>query len=421
MYLAFTVMAFLFNTGINYSQQENSVLGNMINRALAVSPKIKMLEAKKEAAHSRVPQQTNLPDPVLTLGLTNLPTNSFSFTQEPMTGKVIGLSQAFPFPGKLGAAEDVLNKDVEIVQKEIDDAKNEIVKNVKQSYYELLLAKDELRIADDNKKLLEEVAKVVRAKYAVSAASQQNIIKVELEITNLNNRIISLHKKETEQIAKLNSLLLDDIAKYQIPKSLPDIHFIDFDIAKLETSAKKSRPYLHGLQLAEDQAVDQKKLAEYGFYPNFKLALQYSQRDKIANTNTPLNDFFSVVAGISLPLNYGGKASAKVDEAVAMKNLYSAQYNSAVQVLNSNFGTIVAELNSLHQSYLLLTEGKMQQAESNYTSALSGYQVGKVDFVNVTDALKTFFDVHAELYTIKAKYAENLAQLEFLTGTKIMN
>ncbi|MFC2135196.1 TolC family protein [Bacteroidota bacterium] len=416
---ALTMLLILLS--ISYGQSADKTIDQIINRALNVSPKIKMLYAKKSAVSNRITQQSNLPDPILTLGLTNLPTNSFSFTQEPMTGKVVGLSQAFPFPGKLGAMEKVLNKDIGIIQKEIDDAKNEIAKQVKQSYYELLLVRYELKIADENKKLLTEIAKVVQAKYSVSSASQQNVIKVELEITNLNNKIILLTKREAEQIAKLNSLLFDDATKYITINVLPEIELVEFSVNQLDTIAKLNRPYLLGLQLAESKAVEQQNLAEYDFYPNFNLMLQYSMRDKIAKTNTPLNDFFSVVAGISLPLNYGGKVTAKVEEAVSMKEFYSSQYDAAVQLLNANFGTIIAELISLHQRYLLITEGKIQQAEQNYSSALSGYQVGNVDFLNVTDALKILFDVETELYSIKAKYAQTLAQLEFLTGSELTN
>ncbi|MCZ7616388.1 MAG: TolC family protein [Ignavibacteriaceae bacterium] len=122
------LVLFLLFAGIisSYSQTNDSSLDSLINQALLVSPKLKMLKAKYNASESRIEVNSNLPDPMLTLGLMNLPTNSFSFTQEPMTGKIVGLSQAFPFPGKLGSVADVAEKDAEIVTKEISDSENEI-------------------------------------------------------------------------------------------------------------------------------------------------------------------------------------------------------------------------------------------------------------------------------------------------------
>jgi hypothetical protein len=67
-------------------------LDDLIDRAVQVSPQIKMLQAKLEAAKNKIPQNSNLPDPQIKLGLVNMPVNSFSFTQEPMTGKMISLT-----------------------------------------------------------------------------------------------------------------------------------------------------------------------------------------------------------------------------------------------------------------------------------------------------------------------------------------
>ena len=78
----------------------------LINKAISVSPKLSMLRAKRNVARDKIPQESNLPNPMLILGLMNIPTNSFSFDQEPMTQKVIGLQQTYSLPGKLSAMED---------------------------------------------------------------------------------------------------------------------------------------------------------------------------------------------------------------------------------------------------------------------------------------------------------------------------
>ena len=127
----FTIVLILFAFLANRTTaQNNAELNKLIEEAVRVSPKIQMLGAKQKVAGAVVPQVSNLPDPAITLGLNNLPVNSFSFTQEPMTGKVLGLSQAFPYPGKLSAAGKVREQDIDIVQQEIDDYKNQIARDV---------------------------------------------------------------------------------------------------------------------------------------------------------------------------------------------------------------------------------------------------------------------------------------------------
>jgi outer membrane protein TolC len=396
-----------------------TTLDSLITQAIKVSPKIKMLQAKLHASEDVVPQVSNLPDPMLTLGLMNLPTNSFSFTQEAMTGKVIGLSQKIPFPGKLSTMGKVSQKNADIVKQELIDAKNEIKKNVASAYYELSFVRKAIKLENESSKLLKSIADVVRTKYSVSAASQQNLLKVELEITKVNDKLDELADKESSQLAVLNSYLLK-------PSDFPvnvnedyNIKFLSLTQGKLDSLAKANRPFLKGINIAEEKAALQKSLADYDYYPNFNVGVQYTQRDRIAKTNTDLHDLVSFMVGISLPLNYGGKVSAKVEETQSMEELYKQQYNSSLQMLNAGFGTAVSKLNTLKKRIELINNGLLPQAEQTLKAALSGYQVGKIDFINVIDAENTLYKIQTSIYRLKTNYLKEVASLEFLTGSKL--
>jgi outer membrane protein TolC len=397
------------------SGQTDSLLV-LINTAIEVSPKIRMLEMKKLAASNRIEQNSNLPDPMLTLGFANLPVNSFSFTQEPMTGKIVGLSQAFPFPGKLSEQADVNSKDVDIVEQEISDAENEIRKNVIKNYNELIYIRKAILISNSSKDLLNNIAEVVRTKYSVSTASQQNLLKVELEITNLFEKIEDLKSKENSQLAVLNAFLLRPADSPIETVELPDLKVQKISVDALVDSAIKYRPFLEGIKEAKQKEELRKSLAEYDYYPNFNLELQYSFRDKIEKTNTPLDDFFSVMVGMSLPLNYGGKVNSKVEETEAMQMYYDEQYHSALQTLRSSFGISIAKLNSFQERIKLISEGALIQAKENLKSSLTSYQVGQVDFLNVIDAQNILLKIEDDLYRLKKDYLNEIAELEFLTG-----
>ncbi|MFZ2322881.1 MAG: TolC family protein [Ignavibacteriaceae bacterium] len=409
-------LTILFTT-FSFGQTES--LQELINTAIELSPKIKMLEMKKLAASNRIEQNSNLPDPMLTLGFANLPVNSFSFTQEPMTGKIVGLSQAFPFPGKLSEQADVNEKDMDIVEQEILDAKNEIRKNVIKSYDELLYVREAISIANSSKDLLKNIAEVVRTKYSVSTASQQNLLKVELEITNISEKIEDLKGKENTQLSMLNALLLrNESSPFQTPE-FPEIDYQTFTVDALVDSAVKYRPFLAGIKEAKQKEILKQTLAEYDYYPNFNMALQYSFRDKIERTNTPLDDFFTVMVGISLPFNYGGKVNSKVEETESMQKLYDEQYQMSLQMLKSSFGVSVAKINSIRERIKLVSEGSLIQANENLKTTLTSYQVGQVDFLNVIDAQNSLLKIGNDLYRLKTDYLNEIAELEFLTGTEL--
>jgi cobalt-zinc-cadmium efflux system outer membrane protein len=398
------------------AQENNETIQVLIDRAVEVSPKIKMLESKKNAADARVEANSNLPDPMLTLGLMNLPTNSFSFTQEPMTGKMIGLSQAVPFPGKLSAAADVLNKDTEITQEEINDSRNEVINNVRQTYYDLSFVREALKIALKSKNNIERIEEVVRTKYTVSEASQQNLIQAAVELTKIKDKIVVLKGKEKADLSTLNSYLLQNPDTPIETPSLSVIDSINFSIDELSKTAIQNRPFLKGIGLEKNKSELMESLADYEYYPNFNFSVQYSQRDKITSTNTPLNDFVSFVVGLNIPINYGGKKSARVQESKIMQQMYSDQYDAALQVLNKNFGDGLSKLHELKEREKLNKEGLLPQAQQSLKSALANYQVGKTDFINVLDAQNKVYETETNLYKIRLQYYKELSRLEFLTG-----
>jgi len=403
----------------NYAQVHH--LDQMIEQVILLSPKIKMLEAKRNAAYSGIYKNTNLPDPVLTLGLVNVPTNSFSFDQDPMTQKIVGVRQTFPFPGKLGAIEDASAIDTLIIDQEIRDAENEIRKNVSEKYYELSYLKRSIELSKESKLLLQDIAKVVSTKYTVGSASQQNLLKVQLEITNITQKIDEVESREQSVLAELNALLFRDENAQINVIYFDDLDFIGLTTSQLDSTARIYRPYLKGIQLAENKSELNRYAAEKDFYPNITLGLQYAFREQIAATGLQLNNLFSVVVGVTIPFNYGGKVSAKVEEAMSMQQFYLNQYSLALQSLQSSFGGAVANLNSLEERIKLFEEGLLPQAKQNLTATLSHYQVGHIDFINVIDAQDQLFKIETSVYRLKTNYLKQISELEFLVGKTLRN
>ena len=158
-YLYVTIILFLVISNIQYAQTKD--LNKLISTAIKVSPTIKMLIAKKQAAKNKIPQFSNLPDPMLTLGFRNMPTSSFSFSEDPMSQKTIGITQSFPFPGRLSAKEDVAAIDTSIINQEIKDSENEIRKLVSKAYYNLIYYRRAIFYAKESRKLLIDIKDVV--------------------------------------------------------------------------------------------------------------------------------------------------------------------------------------------------------------------------------------------------------------------
>ncbi len=418
---SFTFIILMFSLITISGQNDGKYLQQLIEEAIKVSPKIQVSNSKLNASIARIEIGTNLPDPTLTLGLLNMPTNSFSFTQEPMTGKIVGLSQKVPFPGALSSASDVKAVDTLIILEEIEDLKNQIRRDVSKFYYELRLTRGEILLAEESKTLLHQISDVAKSNYEVSRASLHNIIQVEVQITRVRDKIEMLKGKEESLVAELNALLIREETSPIITNEISPIENFDYTTGTLISLAKEKRPFLKGIKFAEEKSKLMEKSAEFEFYPNFNFGLQYTQRDKIEQTGLYLNDFLSVVVGITLPIDYGGKKSAKISEAQFLQTLNRDRYSSSIQSLNQNFGKITAKIRELKIRENLITESLLPQAEQSLQAALADYQVAKIDFVNVIKAEDEILKIKTELINIRTKFYTSLTQLEFLTGEKIIN
>lgn len=396
-----------------YSQ---SNLESLIQKAISVSPEIKMLEAKWETAKNRIPQNSNLPDPTLTFGIANLPINSFSFSQEPMTGKFLALSQGIPFPGKLESSEKVASIDPKIVELEIAETKLQLRRKVSKVYYNLSYLRTEIKYVTEIKALLKSISEVVQQKYSVSEASQQNVFQIELSLSKFRDKISDLRSKEKVELGKLNVLLNQNSSDSIYTSSLARTNKLKESTSFYLELAKSNNPSLQKTNLLVEKARLMQKLSEFEFYPDFKFSLQSTQRDQLNSGTNPQNDFLSASIGLSIPIDYGGKKTSKIEETISLRDYYQRSYDSGLQLLEIDINEKVEVLNNQTDREKIINEGMLQQATQNFNSSLSSYQVGKIDFINVIEAVNSLLEVRISENKIRRQYYLTLTDLQYLIG-----
>lgn len=396
---------------------QSDSLNFLIEKAIQSSPKIKMLELKKDAAKLKVIQNSNLPDPMLSFGISNLPVPSFSFTKEPMTEKMIGLRQEFPFPGKLKTMAKSESKEIEMIELEIVDAQNQLRKQLVQSYNNLRYLRKSIEVFENTEILLKNMLEVVKTQFITSKASQQNLLRIELELSKLRNMIDEKRSLEQSHLSMINSFLLRESSSPIQTDDFPMISAKEFEIQDLIERAKKSNPMINSSIVAKEKSQIDEVISRYERLPMFALSAKYSFRDKVGGM--PMDDLFSLMVDVSLPLNYGGKVTAKIKETQLMQNYYERQYQLTIQILNASLSESISKLNSLQFRIKLIEEGMLIQAKENLKTALIDYQVGKIDFINVIDAQMELLKIEDELYRLKADYLNELAEIEYQIGNKL--
>ena len=96
------------------ADQAAGELSSLVAAALANNPEVASSQARWEMFANRVMQAGRLEDPMLMLKIQNgIVTDPFNFRKDPMTQKVIGISQQVPFFGKRQLRAEVAAREAE--------------------------------------------------------------------------------------------------------------------------------------------------------------------------------------------------------------------------------------------------------------------------------------------------------------------
>ncbi|MGC2423053.1 MAG: TolC family protein, partial [Nitrospirota bacterium] len=187
--------------------QNTLKLSDLLDEARAKNPSLSAMRYKYEAGHERVSQAGALPDPMLMMGVQNLPVNSFSFNKDEMTQKMIGLSQTFPFFGKRKLKREAETFEAQALEGDYDEEGLQLEKGVKTAYSDLYLLKKSREVLDKTANLLDSLLKITQSRYSVGLGNFKDIIKTQVEQSMLVDKKLTLERDERTKRAELGALL----------------------------------------------------------------------------------------------------------------------------------------------------------------------------------------------------------------------
>ncbi|MGD9899714.1 MAG: TolC family protein [Calditrichaceae bacterium] len=396
----------LFISGPGQAQES---LDNLIDEALRANPDIQRVKNQLDARKYNIGPAGSLPDPVITFGLNNLPMDTYSFDQEPMTQKTIGLMQMFPFWGKLTMKQDIAEIDALMGAEGYDESKLQIIRLIKNTYYDLYYTDRAINITNENRLLLENVIQVATIKYQSGKGIQRDLLQSQLEQLKLDETLEILKQQESTLKARMNILLNrapdqpignpQALTADKLDKSLDQI---------IELSLQKN-PMLKIKDLNTEKTSVTEKLKRREYWPDISLTAMYGQRE-----NRP--DFLSATVSLSIPIYAHRKQSQKIQEAAALNESAKFEYENTKN-------EILYQIKVTYDNYqknlrlLALYETQMiPQSQQAYESAISAYSNDRIDYTSMIDNLMTLYKYQLARENVLSVYNKNMADLEFLAG-----
>ena len=410
------------SNGGGWSRAAESLLGSihpatlreLVTEVLERSPEIARAERLAVAAETRAPQLRALPDPVAALSLFILPPETRTGPQR-LSASV---HQKFPWFGKLALREKAALYAAASAHAEVERIRLDKLTEARKLAYELAFLEAYESVVNGERSTLERYERAAQARYAAGTGLQQEIVRIQAQITRTDTRLLDISERRFTLVAQLNRLR-DRPAGAAIGRlDGNDPAEPIFDPALLRDLARSRRPEVNAAEARLAAGFALVSLAEKGFRPDVTLGISYTavegRDDPVARLNPPEGDGTDIVAlmgSLNLPI-WKGKLAAELEEALAYRWAAEEEKRAVLADIESTIGDLASRMPLLFEHLSLLETVLHKQAREALRSAETAYSTGKLNAVDLLDAEVVLLEVQIAAARTRTDLAIAWAELE---------
>jgi outer membrane protein, heavy metal efflux system len=418
------------------SADTTSDLHVLVSRALEVSPSIAAARDRASAIRARIGPAGARPDPVLGLGITDMPIRQPGFADD-FTMQVLRVTQTVPVPGTLSLNRRAARQEAEGADLALAGARLGVVRQVKDAYYELAFLDHALEIVARNQRLLVDLIRITQVQYGAGKAEQQDVLKAQVEAARLADQAVMLAESRRSALARLNAALdqpsetpldhpviPDRIARAAVD-SAGAIGFVSAALGarathsplppldSLQERAVRESPMLreHGANIAA--AATRVDIARKERWPDVEVSLEYDRRPRFP-------DFVTAMISIPLHLQQGSRQNQEVAAARAELSSGYAQHHADENEIRARVAALDSDLERDRAQLAIYVTAILPQGRAALTSASASYQAGRGTFLSVINSQATLFAYETEYYRDLTDFAKTLAELESVIGAEVL-
>lgn len=404
---------------------EDSFLRQVINEVLERNPGVAAAAARARAALQRAPQVKALPDPVASL-------TAFLETPETRTGPQrlsAGIFQGLPWFGKLALKEQAALYAAAALEAEVEAERLMLVTETRRLYYELSFLDRYKEITDEFRIHLLQHEEIARVRYSTGVGTGQGVVKLQAEITRVENELLEIEMLRVSLVAQLNALR-DRAARAQLPGEprdlLREIAEIHLDPGTLFETALISRPEVAAADARISRSETLIQLARKSYRPDFKVGVTYTfvdpRNDTPGRVQPPEgngDDILGIQGAITLPIRRQ-KLAAGLEQAVELETAATEAKRDLVAAIEATIGDLSQRVPLSWRRLRLVEDVLVVQAEEALESALAGYVAGTLNALDLLDAEHILFEAHTAVARAKTDYLVGLAKLDGALGASVL-
>jgi outer membrane protein TolC len=393
-------------------------LTEAVSQALARDPWLESSQLRQQALLDEAEASGSLPDPTLSLMAGNLPVDSFDLDQEPMTQLSVGLSQMFPRGDTLSLAKQKRQQLALEHPLLREDRRAKAKAIVSRLWLDAFNAQESIRLIERDRALFEHLVDAARAGYsaAVAGAQQQDVIRAQLELTRLEDRLTVLKRRREAAQRRLSEWVGAPARRDMtalLPLQAPDRPVSTGDSDQARYESVRNHPQLLALDVRIDATETDVELARQRYKPEWGLSARYGYRHEDPQGRSRA-DLFSVGITFDLPLFTAARQDKQVSASLNRAGAMKTDRELVVRRLVAELETATVDLARLDQRHELYTDQLLPQMAEQAKAALAAYNNDDGDFAEAVRARIAELNARIESLDIAVARQKTIAQINYL-------
>lgn len=393
---------------------EDTDLAALLEYARANNPGLEAAFLRWKAALERIPQANSLANPRLSFSgyLSEVETRV-----GPMQGRV-GVTQPLPWFGERELKGDVAFAASEEHRELVEVARLQLERDVVSAWCEYAWTERAVEITEGNRDLLTHWESVALSRFETGLGSHADVVRAQVELGKLEDRVSSLSDMRKPLIARLNASL-GRPANSPVPTpSFPLAEPEQFDERLLSDELVSSSPLLRALEHRVDGAEHGVDLADKAFYPDFFVGADYTfiGHADAAGVSGSGDDAIALTLGFDLPI---WRSSYRAGARAADAEMRSArkEHEDAHNRLSSDLEMAFYQFRDADRRLGLFRDSLIPKGEESVRALDTAYQSGDEGFLDVIDAERALLEFQLQAARAEADRAKALAEIKRITGT----
>lgn len=379
------------------------------------SERAPMLDARRagvSAAQEEAARSGALPDPMLTVGIDNLPVtgrDAFDSRVDDMTMKKIGLQQEIPSRAKRLARRSFADRQIDEAQAQADAEGLAVRRAAAEAWIAVWTAQRQLTALQKLRGQAGLAAKVFKARVASGGESVGDALAAQAALLELDNRIEAARAEKAAAQAGLARWLGD--AAVEVADQAPNFDALPVPEAQLLAAVDRVGPLLPATAQVETAAaaID---VARAEKRPDWSVGASYGQRAG------GRSDMIMFEVGIGLPLfsrnrQDRGIGAREADYQAALATREDLRRQEAARIRAD-----IARWEGLKRQVALHEETLLPLAQDRSTTTLAAYRAGG-DLQPWLNARRDELDVHLAHAEYLGELGRAWAGLAFLLPSEI--